>query len=279
MQKSKSSSNIAEKVSVKPATIPIVNDPLGVNNDYDRLDKWNKVPCGEETNLNRNIKVSKCTSLLPTVNPYLAASVVYHEAAKPRIEELTSAIHSRTSVEESHLWSLVRDAENQARKMRKPKNEKNAGLTESQVYAKKMKKIPPSSTALKRRSLERSKEAMKNPLVGGVFTSYNDPVLVAERSKKKTKSISTESSAISTKSSHGNIATTTSVSQTPKQHQHDATKRLLIPTTAYEHHYDPDELHEHQDTVTEMVAKMEAKHMKPYMVQKRERTLTEFLTF
>ena len=129
LEKSKSTGSI-KKVPVKPSEIPIVNDPLGVNNDYDKLDRLNKLPQGEETDLSAPIHVSKCTAMLPKMNPYLAASVVYNEAAKPRMNELKETVHSRTSVEESHLWSLIRNAEVNARKMRKPKVEKHAGLTE-----------------------------------------------------------------------------------------------------------------------------------------------------
>ena len=146
MHKSPSTSHGIQKVKVKPSDVPIVNDPLGVNTDYERLAQWNTQADGREKNLNEPMHISKCTAMLPDVNPYLAASVVYHEAAKPRMNELNQAVHSRTNVEESALWELIRDAETQGRRMRYPKNEKNVGLTESEILARKTRKIPPSST-------------------------------------------------------------------------------------------------------------------------------------
>ena len=129
-QKAIASEKKIGKVKLKPSTVPIVNDPLGVNSDYERLASWNTLPTGEQKDLDAPIQVSKSTSLLPTVNPYLAASVVYHDAAKSRMSELSNTLHSRTSVEESNLWTLIREAESRGRAQRKPKNEKNAGLTE-----------------------------------------------------------------------------------------------------------------------------------------------------
>jgi hypothetical protein len=136
MKRSQSSNSLSSssKVKMNPSSVPIINDPLGVNCDYERLDKWNTLPTGEQKDLRIPMHVSKCTSMLPQVNPYLAAAVVYQDAAKPRIAQLNETLHSRTSVAESNLWTLIRDAETQGRKMRKPKNEKNAGLTEVGIY-------------------------------------------------------------------------------------------------------------------------------------------------
>eukprot|EP00603_Paraphysomonas_imperforata_P008587 CAMPEP_0114424570 /NCGR_PEP_ID=MMETSP0103-20121206/6765_1 /TAXON_ID=37642 ORGANISM="Paraphysomonas imperforata, Strain PA2" /NCGR_SAMPLE_ID=MMETSP0103 /ASSEMBLY_ACC=CAM_ASM_000201 /LENGTH=611 /DNA_ID=CAMNT_0001593333 /DNA_START=614 /DNA_END=2449 /DNA_ORIENTATION=- len=270
-----------KKVKVKPSEVTIINDPLGVNNDYERLASWTTLPTGEQKDLNAPIQVSKSTSLLPKVNPYLAASVVYHDAAKPRIAELNSTVHSRTSVEESNLWSLIRQAEVQGRAQRKPKIEKHAGLTESQILAKKTCKIPPSSTGLKRRSQERSKEAMKNPLVAGVVTSYNDPVLVAERSRRKKKQGGGKT-GIGSESPDGRKGGNTDESganspDSAAARQSKAINSLLTPTAAYEHHHDPDELHSPQLSVSEKAALDAKMGRKPYMVAKRERTLTEFL--
>lgn len=145
---SQSTNALPTKVKVKPSSVPIINDPLGLNSDYERLAQWNTLPNGDEKELSAPINISRCTAMLPKVNPYLAASVVYHEAAKPRMNELNNTVHSRTSVEESNLWTLIREAETQGRKMRKPINEKNVGLTESQILAKKCRKIPPSSTGM-----------------------------------------------------------------------------------------------------------------------------------
>jgi hypothetical protein len=150
------------------------------------------------------------------------------------------------------------------------------------------------TTALKKRSQERSTEAMKNPLIAGVFTSNKDPVLVAERSKQSKKwggggggggggSSSNSIRKLSSNSlqSAASLASKTSshhsASSVNKEQQNNAMNNLLIPTEAYHHHHDPDEHHAHQNTLSDIAAANKRKGKKPYMVHKRERTLTEFM--
>lgn len=136
------------------------------------------------------------------------------------------------------------------------------------LLAKKTCKIPPSSTGLKRRSQERSKEAMKNPLVAGVVTTHNDPLLVAERAKRKMK----QQTGISRNNSSGDLSTMSAADRRAK-----AINSLSVPTSSYTHHKDPDDRHKNALSVSEKAAQDAKLGRKPYMVTKRERTLTEFL--
>lgn len=257
MQKTRLSTTAKKKLI--PSAIDITDDPLGVNTDQSVLQRWAALPHGEQRSLDSPIEVSRCTADLPTVNPYLAASVVFHDAAKPRLEELKRTVHSRTSVQESSLWTLIRDAERQARSMRKPtKGKTDSNLTEAQVYANLTKKIPASSTGLKQRSLQRSKEALKNPIVAGVVPSRSDPMLLsAQLSKSRTRQLKPKSKRLTAKE---------------RRLQQD---RLNRPTESYQHHHDPDEQHVEVESVSERVENNP--NQKPYMQHKRERTLTEFL--
>jgi hypothetical protein len=163
---------------------------------------------------------------------------------------------------------------------------------QSQILAKKSSNIPASSSALKKRSDERTKLAMKNPIVAGVITTYNDPLLVAERSKRKKKGVggSTAGSSVGGMSGadvSGNASRRNSdtsalsgggtSTQSSIKTQSEVCRVLCSPTEAYEHHYDEDEFHTHQMTPSEKEADDKAHKRKPYMVVKRENTLTEYL--
>ena len=98
---------------------------------------------------------------------------------------------------------------------------------------------------------------MKNPIVAGVVTSHDDPVLVAKRSQKQQRPVSTATSIGSSPSEMGDDDDVCYTSSSAKQKQKDAISNLLTPTAAYQHHYDEDDFHQKKESVSELVAKME----------------------
>eukprot|EP00602_Paraphysomonas_sp_CaronLab_P000094 CAMPEP_0185029960 /NCGR_PEP_ID=MMETSP1103-20130426/16622_1 /TAXON_ID=36769 /ORGANISM="Paraphysomonas bandaiensis, Strain Caron Lab Isolate" /LENGTH=704 /DNA_ID=CAMNT_0027564901 /DNA_START=160 /DNA_END=2271 /DNA_ORIENTATION=- len=183
------------KVKIQPSAINISDDPLGLTEDL-----CEKV---SREDLAAPLEVSFCTSLLPTLNPNMAAPMIAHTLAKKRRQELKSVTHSRTNLQKSGLWNMVQVVEEGSSRLRQPV--KKAIVDETRKLNKsREKKVAMSAVALKRMSEEISKQAAKKPLIGGVVTSHNDPMLLAEQeklNKKKVKKAPLRSRVLVSKSS------------------------------------------------------------------------------
>lgn len=108
-------------------------------------------------------------------------------------------------------------------------------------------------------------------------------MLIAERSKRQAKKKLNTSGGggrkLSTSSDVESIQTDASPTSTSSSNvkRREAMIHLQTPTTATQHHHDPDELHEAHDSVSALAEKNKACGKKPFSMVKRERTLTEFL--
>jgi tetratricopeptide (TPR) repeat protein len=69
-----------------------------------------------------SVSVSYCTSLLPSINPYLAQTMISSELLKERRKELNNVIHgTRTNIEEKNeLWKILEDVKLLAGQYREP---------------------------------------------------------------------------------------------------------------------------------------------------------------
>ena len=112
--------------------------------------------------------------------------------------------------------------------------------------------------ALKKRSQERSKAALKNPLIAGVVTSHMDPLLVAERSKRERKK---KAALIRSESEQMKLSNS----------------RRVSSASGYSHtSHASSSISDEFRTMDQSTSKTR-KSLKPFKMVKTERTLTEFL--
>lgn len=168
-------SNPPVKVKVQPSAINITTDPLGLCDDFSKI--------ATREDLDTPLELSYCTSLLPTLNPYMAAPMLASELAKKKQRRVKEVTHSRTSMERGTLWKVVENISAQAEKQRQPLS-KNVP---EHKKSKPQRKPASSAVALKRLSEEISREAAKRPLLQGIKSCRDDPMLTALQDKLKAK--------------------------------------------------------------------------------------------
>jgi tetratricopeptide (TPR) repeat protein len=162
------------KVKVQPSAISITSDPLGLCDDFSKI--------ATREDLDAPLELSFCTSLLPTLNPYMAAPMLASELCKKKKQHVKEVTHCRTIMKRGPLWKVVENISAQADKQRQPLSKSVAKKPQDS------KKPPMSAVALKRLSAEISREAAKHPLLQGIKSSHDDPMLTALKNKLKGKS-------------------------------------------------------------------------------------------
>lgn len=168
--------HLPRKVKLQPSAVNISSDPLGLSDDM------YKVASQEE--LNAPLEVSYCSALLPTLNPYMAAPMMASALAKKKKQRVQEITHSRTSMERGTLWKVVENISRQAAKQREPLINK-----EKTQAGKVMPKSAVTPLALKKLSEQISREAAKKPLLLGIKSSHDDPVLATLKTGMKAGSI------------------------------------------------------------------------------------------
>lgn len=120
----------------------------------------------------QTIEVSYCASLLPSINPHMTASLAAAVSAKSKQQAYTTVANTKTAMNRGELWKVINDA--------------RCSITKSKTSPRVKKSKPPSSAvALKRLSQEMSRKALKNPLIAGVVTHKNDPMILAQETKQR----------------------------------------------------------------------------------------------
>ena len=164
------------KVKLQPSSINICSDPLGINDDFCKV--------ASREDLSAPLEVSFCSSLLPTLNPYMAGPLIAAELAKKKKKRVQDVTHTRTALKKGNLWRVVDNIQHQAELQRKPLPRNDPEHRKAKDTPKK--KAATSAVALKRISEEISREAAKKPgLIKGIVTTKDDPMLVALRASVK----------------------------------------------------------------------------------------------